>query len=276
MDLISLVLTLHPLAQAEPGQPLPLWWGRAAHALLLKTLRELDENLAQDIHDEEGVRPFTVSSLTGSFRGGQLDLQGSYSLRFSGLTAQVSGFLWQAAQPGGRLAPGQKVELDYQAFEVTTAAWEPAVKEWAATASYSELAASRLVNSQAAERHLALQFSSPTQFHSQGHTMPLPLPELVFGSLADRWNSFAPVAFPPELKRYAAECLAINRFELGSHTVLIKNGGKRIGAQGTIGYTTLNYDRYWMSLVQTLAAFALFAGVGAGVSMGMGQARQII
>lgn len=276
MDLISTLLTLRPLAQAVPGQPLPLWWGRAAHALLLKTIRGLDENLAQDLHDEDGIRPFTASSLSGRFSSGKLALDTAYSLRFTGLNAAVSELLFTATQPGGSLAPGQQVDLDYLAFEVTAVTSQPAGQlDWAATAGYAGLAASRLVSTETAARQVTLQFASPTQFHSQERTMPLPLPELVFGSLADRWNAFAPIAFPPELKRYAAECLVINRFDLLSRPVAIKNGGKRIGAVGTVGYTTLNYDRYWMSLVQTLAAFALFAGVGAGVTMGLGQARQV-
>jgi CRISPR-associated endoribonuclease Cas6 len=275
MDLISLLITLRPLSLPDPDQPPIQWWGRAAHALLLNTIRAVDENLAQELHDESSIRPFTASNLLGKFTSGHLIKDSDYTLRFTGLNAAVSTILCSALQPGGSLSPAKKVELDFIPFEIQDAHCEAARDDWAALTQYSELAAARLVSSEAAPRQAVLHFASPTQFHSQERTMPLPLPDLVFGSLADRWNAFAPLVFPPEVKRYAAECLVINRFELSSRPVVIKNGGKRIGAVGTISYATLNYDRYWMSLIQTLAAFALFSGVGAGVTMGLGQARQV-
>lgn len=37
----------------------------------------------------------------------------------------------------------------------------------------------------------------------------------------------------------------------------------------------VNHDRYWLSVINLLADFALFAGVGAGTSMGLGQCRRI-
>ena len=103
--------------------------------------------------------------------------------------------------------------------------------------------------------------------------MPLPLPEQVFRSLLERWNAFAPLAFPPETARFAAECLAISRFNLQSRSIPLKQGGLRIGAVGSITYTALTYDRYWLSVLHTLAEFARYAAVGSGGSMGFGQAR---
>jgi CRISPR-associated endoribonuclease Cas6 len=104
--------------------------------------------------------------------------------------------------------------------------------------------------------------------------IPIPLPELVFGSLLEKWNTFAPIAFPPETRRYAAECLAVSRYKLESRSVGVKGQALRMGGIGRVTYTTLNYDRYWMSLVQVLAEFALFASVGAGTTMGLGQGRK--
>ncbi len=275
MDLISIVLTLRPLPTADNTHPLPLWWGRATHALLLKTIRALDENLAANLHDEDGLRPFTASNLMGRGLQRALNPAATYSLRFTGLTAPVCALLEQSIQPGACLAPGRVVDLDYHNFEISTAHSTPDTHEWAVGAAYSDLAAAHLVSTAAAERQVALLLASPTQFHSNDRTMPIPLPELVFGSLLERWNTFAPIAFPSELRRYAAECLVINRFDLHSRPVPLKNGGKRIGAVGKISYTTLNYDRYWMSLIQTLAAFSIYSGIGAGVSMGLGQARKL-
>ena len=104
--------------------------------------------------------------------------------------------------------------------------------------------------------------------------MPVPLPRLVFGSLLRRWNAYAPVALPEnETLRFATEALAITRYRLQTRSVPLKNGGLRIGAIGEAAYRAIPYDRYWMSVMHVLASFALFAGVGAGTTVGLGQAR---
>ena len=101
--------------------------------------------------------------------------------------------------------------------------------------------------------------------------MPVPLPGLVFGSLLERWNAYAPINFPQEVRRYAEECLAISQYELQTRPVPQKSRGLRVGAVGSVTYAALNYDRYWMSLLSVLAGFSLFSGLGAGTTQGLGQ-----
>jgi len=287
MDLLSLVLTLRPLPPAAPtGEiTLPIWWGRAAHALLLNVVRQANPPLAESLHDEQNPRPFTVSTLMGHFAKGKLVPDQPYFLRLTAIQSEVAEILIAAAGPGGPLSPGATVQLDYLPFHIETLAPDftssaspiPVGGEhpWAAANTYQDLGASFLLARQPAPRRISLQFTSPTTFKSGGMHIPLPLPDLVFGSLLERWNAFAPITFPPETKRYAAECLAVSYYKLSSRAVPMKSGGLRVGAVGEISYASLNYDRYWMSVIAVLAAFALYAGVGAGTAMGLGQCRQV-
>ncbi len=286
MDLLSLPLTLRPLPPPDPTAPLPLWWGRAAHRLLLKIVEQYDPALASGLHDDDGPRPFTVSNLIGRFPKQTLDMEGMYTLRFTALQANLAAILRQAAQDGP-LAPGAAIELDYHPFQVI----EPQLAisdQQSATGeqqskinhhpskiltSYADLSAPYLLGQRPAPRHLRLELASPTAFKSGGKHVPLPLPDLVFGSLLERWNAFAPIAFPPETRRYAAECLAITRYDLHTHSLPWKSGGLRVGAVGEIRYVTLNYDRYWMSVLATLGELAFYAGVGVSTGMGLGQCR---
>jgi CRISPR-associated endoribonuclease Cas6 len=167
------------------------------------------------------------------------------------------------------------VELDYVHFRVVETLWESADHPWASLTSYQKIGAPYLLAKVSAPRRISFKITSPTSFKSKGMHMPIPLPELVFGSLLDRWNLFAPIAFPPEVRRYAGECLAVSRYKLYSRSVPMKSRGVRMGGMGEITYVSLNYDRYWMSVIQTLAMFALFSGVGAGTTMGLGQVQQI-
>lgn len=102
----------------------------------------------------------------------------------------------------------------------------------------------------------------------------MPLPAWVFASLLERWNAFAPVALPDEARRFAQECLALSAYRLSTRMVAVKEGGLRAGAVGEARYTATRFDRYWLSVIHLLADFALFAGVGVGTSVGMGQARR--
>ena len=301
-DLLSLVLTLRPLEQPESSAPLHIWWGRAAHSLLLDVARQYNPGLSDALHEppsaadasqaasSNAIRPFSVSTLVGRFSHVALDPHSLYSLRFTTLNSELASILLQAAS-GGPLAPGARVELDYRPFQIESAiraspststeaasippGAQPALADWAGQTTYQELSASLLLSKEPAPRRVTLYFASPTTFKSGGLHMPVPLPELVFGSLLERWNAFASLAFPPEGRRYASECLAIGRYQLSSRMVTLKSGGQRVGAVGEVTYTSVNYDRYWMSLVGVLAAFALYSGVGASTSMGLGQCREI-
>jgi len=272
MDLISLLLTLRPLDSDRPAGSLPTWWGRAGQALALQVFDQLDPALAAALHDGSSLRPFTVSTLMGRMQEGRLDAEGSYALRFTGLTQPVSQLLARAAEPGGPLAPDATLHLDYQPFRVTAVQSDGHV--WAGRAAYTELAAAILAGKP--PRQIGFLLASPTSFRSAGKQIPLPLPELVFGSLVDRWNAFAPLAFPAEVRRYAAECLAVARYSLRTRPVGSKDGGLRVGAAGQISYVTLNYDRYWMGVLAALADFARYSGIGGGAAMGLGQARRML
>lgn len=273
MELLSIVVPLQPIDLPSERTETPRWWGRAAHAFFLRLVAEQNPALAQELHDNDSPRPFSVSSLMGSFeRDGSLKVGERYWLRLTTLREDVAQVLINADQPGGSLCAGAQVELDYARFEVLT---DESASPWQEMTSYTELGAPFLLAGQTPPRRIRLLFASPTTFKSEGRHVPLPLPRLVFGGLLEKWNTFAPVSFPEELKRFIEECLVVSRYDLKTQAVALKQGGVRIGMTGWVDFSTLNYDRYWMSLAATLARFALFAGVGAAVTQGMGQCRMM-
>ncbi len=81
------------------------------------------------------------------------------------------------------------------------------------------------------------------------------------------------------VKRYAEEMVVISRYTLRSAPGWDRGQGDRrglrIGSIGKIAYSALNRDRYWLSALGLLAAFALYSGVGAQTTMGMGQVRAL-
>ena len=272
-DLLSLVLTVEPLEIPPARTEFPRWWGRAAQAALLDVVAGRDEALAAGLHEESSLRPYTVSNLLGRFeRKGGAPLTGqTYSLRWTALRPELTGLLLRFAET----ATGTTLELDHVPFRVLAAAHKAEDKPWAASESYAALA-SRYLPGVDVPRRVTFQFTSPVVFKSGGISHPLPAPELVFGSLLEKWNAFAPLAFGPELRRFAQECLAVSRFDLKSRQVPLKDGGLRIGAVGQVTFTATNSDKFWLGQLHTLAAFAQFSGLGAGAAQGLGQARVVI
>ncbi len=266
----ALVLTIRPRTPAM----LPGYLGRASHAALLGALGERDADLARRLHDVEGLKPFTASDLLGATAGRDgraVSPERGYDLRWTGLTPELDEQLrgWAAAAPA-------EIELDGVRFGVEAATVQPADNAWAGTAEWSDLVALERVGREEPPARFTIHFVAPTTFRSNGRSVPLPLPELVFGSLLERWNAVAPLALPQEVRRFAAECLLIGRYQLQS-TRLALFGQERAGAEtaftGRCVFVATNRDRYYLHCCAALLRLAFFSGVGAKTGMGLGMAR---
>ncbi|MGQ9503035.1 MAG: CRISPR system precrRNA processing endoribonuclease RAMP protein Cas6 [Anaerolineae bacterium] len=268
--LTSLVLWV----RADRTAKLPANLGRASQALLLRLIQAQDPALSARLHDEEGIRPYTASNLVlGRRQNGSLIAQPDENgwLRFTGLTEPVSACLMRLADN-----PPEVVDMDGCPLRVVSATTDAALHPWAAQSDYQTLVARHLLRGEhLPQTRLALEFASPTTFRSSGRYVPLPLPELVFGSLLERWQAFAPVALSPEVRRFAAEAVVVSRYQLYTRSLPAKEGGLHIGFIGQVTFSALNRDRYWLSALNLLAAYAFYSGIGYGTTAGMGQVRML-
>jgi len=253
--LTSLVL----FVRAEQAARLPANLGRAAQALLLRLIQAQDAALSARLHDEDGPRPYTASNLVLGRR-----INGS-------LTEEVSACLVRLAEH-----PPRVLDMDGCSLRVVAATLDAAVHPWAGQSDYQTLATQHLLaGAHAPAARIALEFASPTAFRSSGRYVPLPLPELVFGSLLERWQAFAPLALSPEVRRFAAEAVVVSRYLLRTRSLPAKEGGLHIGFIGQVSFSALNRDRYWLSVLNLLASYAFFSGVGYGTAAGLGQVRRV-
>jgi len=293
--LLSLVLQLTATADATLGvEP-----GRAAQGLFLHWIEQRDPALSLALHDSSEVRPYTASGLlpAGRYaRTSEVRAGGAYWLRFTTLNEPLSRLLLEIAEG----LPGTPLDLGGAVLTVQSVASDSAAHPWAGHNSYNDLAQAHFLSVANPLRRVTLDFASPTAFHhtvpnssatgsglERGNdqpgtgnrqletgnrqlTVPLPLPELVFGSLLARWNAFAPLALPEELRRYAQECLAISRYRLQSQVVRFGQA-MSVGFTGQCQYTALVWDPYWLRALSLLAAYAFYSGVGLRTTVGMGQ-----
>ena len=296
--LSSLLLTL----VATYDGVLPSTLGRANYAATLARLTEVADGLGDQLHADPGPKPLTCSDL---FRlrahqrndGAARRLSASqilvrtgdrFQIHLTGLTPTVSQALLAAfvEQP-----PTTWVVNNYT-FQVEQTLCDAEVDSWTGCTTYEALAAHPILAGRPFAPQITLAFLSPTSFESNNLHIPLPLPNLVFGSLVDRWNRFSPLLkLAPELRQQMAETVAISHYELRSAAVPQKSGpdGRsqgstplHIGAEGYVTYTIAgksSEQRLRVELIsklQTLANFAMYSGVGVKTTTGMGQCRRII
>lgn len=279
--LISAVLTLAPTGPVT----LPANLGRAAHAWFLNQVRAADPAIAQALHEPNQERPFTVSNLRGPNRNpasprsrvsAQLvSPERTYALRLTSFWLELSILVAERLLPN---LPEQTIELAGGAFRLASVTTDGIVHPWAGQTSFQDLVQQHTLSPALPPRRVNLHFASPTVFRSGGANVPLPLPGLVFESLVRRWNAFAPLQIPLEIRRFADEAMVIARYHLRTERVAFGEEGERgayPGFVGTCSYAFLVHDRYWLGLIHLLAAFAFYAGVGARTTMGLGQVRVV-
>ncbi len=267
--LISIVLTLVSETQAT----VPTFLGRANYVAMMERLSRVDDALVQRVHAGNGPKPLTCSPLLGvQGTAGSVSLHAGQSMfvRMTGLDPGVSTSLTAVLLDD----PPDVWRLNGHHFVVQESICDPARHSWSGQTSYEALAAKQLTQADQLDRQVTLEFTSPTAFQSKEMTMPLPLPGLVFGSLVEHWNAFSPVILSPEMRHYGEEMMAISRYRLESRAVEQKNQAVRIGAVGQMTYRALGADRYWLGVINLLADFAFYSGVGVQTTTGMGQVRR--
>lgn len=276
--LLSLVVILRPTRRATVRADL----GPACQAWFLELVRAADPSLAERLHTASRRRPYTVSSLRGTTQPqrGQVTLDPDQSVwvRFTSLEERLSAVLLEEVAP--RLPA--TVTLGGAELAVETATADAEAHPWAGQSSYEALLQQHLLSGVTPGPMVRLHFASPTTFRRTGgtfegkrvrdHNLPLPLPDLVFGSLADAWEAFAPVKLARDARAFAASCLTIRRFRL--QTRWVDDGrSRREGVVGSCEYQVLTDDPLWLRLIHLLASFSFFCGTGRGTTAGWGQTR---
>lgn len=241
VDSHSLHILQIPITASEA---LPPTLGRAIHALCLGWIGRANEPLANQLHQSDSL-PLTLTMRSASAK--QLYLR--IGLLQKDLLAPL---LWGLSQDLG----SEMTLTDIPCRIGRTI-------EIAQTSSYEAL------SQVAPQRVIDLQFLSPTSF-KQGKTIqPFPLPDLVFGSLLRRWNTFAPVEFQFPDQEWSSVTAA---YDLRTYALKMK-GGAEIGAQGWARYE-FNHETQ-AQIATVLSHFAQFSGIGRKTAMGMGMAKRM-
>ncbi len=274
---------------AESSYPIMGALGRPIQAWFLGQLTRSHAALASRLHDEQGLKPYTVSTLLDEhgrpFRaGGWLEPGQPCFLRITSLNEELSEVIEKKIV---RQSPNQLTlyKMDFRLNEVLTRRSE---HEWAGEASFSEIAQDSSMAQ--AENRLRLEFASPTAFRSNGLDICAPFPGQIFRSLWEKWNAFCPEPMQVQdaWPKFASDCILVNELTAVNTThweFAEGTRGSATGFTGTIGFglSPVNnikgeWKKYWegaAAVMQSLARFAFYSGVGHHTTIGMGQTRNL-
>lgn len=292
-DLTSAVFVLRP-PKAFAGEK---FLGRAAHKLFLLMLARAGElsgqdyaALADELHDLDAALPFTVSDLF-------TDNATHFWMRVTGLDARIGAALDVMARvlPGRAEVDGWNVEFGLLSRH-----------DWAAQTTCEDFVRDHW--KYPARQRLTLEFITPTAIKSVGVSRPFPDPALVFRLLYERLLKLDGLRLPfmPEvaaLETFAQYYVEIADYEI--HCIEVEMKGPTKAFCGAVTYRVLETndafekrartrrDKYgdgsliaaWEDihrnhgqygrLLNLLAHFAFYSGVGSKTGQGMGMARPI-
>ena len=245
------------LAAADKGK-IPATLSRAIHALVLQWLHQGSPEIAKSVHDAQ-VSPMSLSGLMGNRRhkGSQPGDNFYFRICF------VDGTLIEPLLTGLQQQERKPVILGKFPFVIRNIYTLPGTHRLAGATDFSLLA-----KTPAFSKDIELNFLSPTSFKQLQNIQTFPLPQLVFGSLFRKWNSFAPDEHKfPDIQWKGL----VSAYELKTQALKMESGAE-IGAQGYVKYRFKDEEQ--AKIANILANFAFFSGVGRKTSMGMGQVRR--
>jgi CRISPR-associated endoribonuclease Cas6 len=258
--------------------------GRASQQLALRIIQQRSPALSEIVHDSNVLKPFTTTGLfyEDSVRPvrGIVQVGDLMWLRMTGLNSQIVEALNQYARQ-----PPAEEEYDNRRWILERVVCAT-VHQWTGHTNYADL----LDDAQSGDpiKKITLRFTTPTTFHSKGLDVPLPIPTLIFRSLIERWNAFAPEPLPYNLLTFVEQFIAVTQYQ--TKTVMLdgKQGSRHSGFVGEVMFTVkadnpglrahdpdltsvLKKDHVQFSaLISMLARYAFFSGVGRQTTTGMG------
>jgi CRISPR-associated endoribonuclease Cas6 len=266
-DLYALVLCL----RSERGGPPPDPRGHGAQALFLDLVRQVDPALAEQLHADAPSKPYTVAVLPprASARRGDDPVELRVAFTRADLFPTITRALLERSL-------GSPLRLGRANLVLVDVFGTPGSHPWAGYGSFADLwTTARPVASVTLEFVTPAAFSQGTRGDKRQRLGLLPMPEIVFGSIARRWNELAPVglALDPELVKAATDDTLVSRYELETTQIDLGKGPQK----GFVGLCTyeLPPDAEQAHTLSLLANAVFYLGVGMKTARGMGLCRRM-
>jgi len=255
--------------------------GRHIHALFLTLVSSVDKELGDRLHGEQLNKTFTLSPIQQIKMGknhprslppivwnytepipAQTPCWWRISLLDDSLFGQLTN-LWLHLNPQHPYHLGS-ADLYIMGIMGTPQSHQP----WANFSSYEQI----YTQASTEETTITLKLVTPTAFRQGQYDSFLPTPELVFRSLLDRWNTYSNIPIDPQ----NLEPIHDSRFNIKTEIVRNYDTHTFIGCVGEISYRILKeISPEQIKQLNTLADYAMYAGIGRKTTMGMGMVKRL-
>jgi len=295
--LLSSVLKL----EAQADGRIPLTHGDLVHAALLdlvkKNLPEDEAFLSWQLHEFARYKPFTVSQLFGNRRMENYQLiieeEQNFEIRITSLDKTLSECLLALKEKSANL-----IKIGGVFFDIKEIITDQAEHRWARQTSYQELTKRWSEEIMELPKKLSFRFVSPTAFRDGAQNILFPMPHLIFYSLAEKWLKYAPEPFTQEIQTFQDgmkvwqeksktasdktkvwelldKLINVSSYNLRTRMLNFREY-KRIGFTGTLEFEALpSVPDKWLRILNLLADFSFYGGVGSQTTMGMGQTARL-
>ena len=259
--LAAIDICLRPTRDCELPHPC----AHLVHAAILDMVRSLDVGVSAYMHEEAQVKPFTVSTMrNGTDNDGyslRLAKDSECHIRVTALNRHVF-----EAVSGPIIAYSNlfgTIRLNGQEFAIDHASTDKPDGE---ISSFSELWRDCFSS-------VIMDFISPTTFRRKGLNVPLPDPQLVYGSLWQKWQAFSGIDVDEMVYASMIDSLVVSRADI--HTSIWKFPQVTLkGFVGNVQFELVKNDSTDAKrLFAALSRLAFYSGVGYKTTMGMGQCR---
>ena len=254
--------------EAEKAGWLPDFTGRVMHGVFFRMLQEYSPELATWIHEKMNLKPFTVAALDlkkyKNVRGKVFLNEGDrFQWRVTGLHETVLKVMVNIEQ-------GHIFQVNQIPMRVLHIVADGEKNPRSGFLDEEELLEGVLRIS--GFSRLRLAFHSPATFRVGTVDYPMPLPELVFNSLADKWQQMnMPVSINKSQLKHIIEKIYIESWsgKTGSVYLAPKRGINAFTGGFTYNVSAAAPEEQQLLLM--LAQFGVFSGSGRMSAQGMGQ-----
>lgn len=276
LRLYAVVLRLGAL---RPGA-IPADHGKQALSALYSLLRIGDEALAQELHDENAHKPFTVSLLDGGRRdreGAQHFGEGDTAewrftlLRDPAFEALIQRYVSDRDLPHIRIGA-----IEFQIADAFVSGSHP-------RSGYISLERLRQrYTDDNAPKSIMFDFQTPTVFSlgmdkmtQQRRLRAMPVPVTLFSTLRKRWVKLGGTDPGDEFDMWVERTIEAHPLTLRWQSLTIERGQVR-GFTGQVRFVHWGEDERWLPFFNMLADLAFYTGVGYQTTRGMGQICRIV
>ncbi len=257
--------------RALNSDSLPLYHGQQLHGLCFKIIEDFSPALATHIHNQMSIKPFTSADfeypkqILG--RNNRLYVQEGTFLRW-----RVTALHDDVLQAFLSLQPGHRIDLGNLHLQIERILINPERCAYSGLIDPTDMLAEFF--SYMPPSALTLDFHSVTTFRSGVQDYPWPLPEFVFGSLADKWTALSmPGDICAKQIRDTATAILPLQWQGKSRRINLSPKRSATGFMGQFTYSLAHLSPADQQLIALLAAYAEFSGVGRWTAHGLGQVR---